>query len=384
MPASSPFPLSSSKPGRGEVQLSLLPPSIPSFSTLSYTYPLKLIPSIPHILPDHNGDGTASHLDGKKNPTRVNSVPLLFLLTYGGGLLPKDNIHLNVKLEAWTRLAIATQGSTKIYKSSALNTPASSPAATLSQSASQTLSVHLGPHSALLYLPHPTQPFAESRYRQDQIFTLGTGASLATIDWVSCGREARGERWMMEAYRSRTEVWTEGEQVVGIEQKNEDDPHQPSFSERKLLLRDNVLLEPSPSASENYMIPALMEPFTLIATLILTGPVFASLSAFFLHEFSLLPRIGARGFDTTPSSITVDGAEKSKAGERQAWRQARWVKEKRDGILWTAASVRDDRAVVVRFGSRDCEVGRRWIKDMVDQEGSLVEAWGKGATGGLS
>lgn len=385
MSASSPFPVPSSKPGRGEVHLSLLPPSTPSFSVLSYTYPLKLIPSIPHILPDRHDDHETVIDHGKeKDRGRVKSVQLLFLLTYGGGLLPKDNIYLAIKLDAKTRLAIATQGSTKIYKSEAPRQSTSSSVRTPPQTASQTLSVHLGSNSALLYLPHPTQPFAESKYKQDQIFVLDIGASLATIDWVSCGREARGERWLMEAYRSKTEIWIERESRIDAE-KDEKDRSQQSFPlKRKLLLRDAVLLEPPELASKNHTIPARMEPLTLVATLILTGPVFASLSAFFLREFSLLPRIGARGFDKHPMANHENSADRSKKEDEQVWRQARWVEENRDGILWTAASVRDNQAVVVRFGSQDGEAGKRWIKEMVDREGSLVAEWGKGAMGGLS
>ena len=380
------FPASSCKPGSGEVRVSLLLPSTPNLSTLRYTYPLKLIPSIPHvILSGRRDDSDAEHQrEGTKALPRITSVPLLFLLTYGGGLLPQDTIDFSIKLDKGTRLAIATQGSTKIYKFEAVQAPASTCTSPSQQAATQTLSVHLGSLSALLYLPHPTQPFAHSKYRQDQTFTLCVGASLATIDWVSCGREARGERWLMDAYRSKTEVWVEEDIERDAERERGDRFAQPPLPKRRLLLRDTVLLEPSFGASPNHTIPARMEPLTLVATLILIGPVFASLSAFFLREFSLLPRIGARGFDKVAHPMNEHGTAQSRAEEQQAWRQNRLTEEKLHGILWTAASVRDDRAVVVRFGSRDGEAGRRWIKDMIDCEGSVLADWGKGAMGGLS
>ena len=421
--SSSPFPDSSSSPGNGEIHISKLPPNTPTYASLNYTYPLKLIPSTPHIPSDYAGHGQEreGNAPAQADPSRtgIGSVPLLFMITYGGGLLPGDNIDLLVRLDAETRLAIATQGSTKIYKSFS-STDTAHPTTSYGQlnelpeqhrTASQTVTAHLAPHAGLLYLPHPTQPFAESRYVQTQIFTLREGASLATIDWVTCGREARGERWAMEGYRSKTEVWIEVEDKQDdekVHQKHAEPENHSAFQEhatprerktkRHLLLRDAIILEPIKGNPPHLSISARMEPLALSGTFILIGPLFASLSAFFLREFSLMPRIGARGFDKPPSaprnSRIGEQQQQGKTQEEQGdgeeqrrlqtWREERWAEEQREGILWTAASVRGNRAVVVRFGARDGEAGRRWVRGMVEREGSVDRGWGKGAMGGLS
>src|SRR5438874_2226386 len=105
--AKSPFSASSSKAGCGEVHIALLPPNTPTFQTLNYTYPLKLVSSTPHTFLS----------TGQGENHRPDNVPLLFMLSYGGGLLPPDEISLEITLEPSTRLTITTQGSTKIFPS---------------------------------------------------------------------------------------------------------------------------------------------------------------------------------------------------------------------------------------------------------------------------
>jgi urease accessory protein len=112
-------------------------------------------------------------------------VTLVFLLTYGGGLVGGDKISLDVSLEENTRLVLVTQGSTKIFKSPARSVVSA-----------QTLNVTIAKDASLCYLPDPTQPFSESVYEQRQTFLVdphGT-SSLCVLDWVSEGRRARDQR----------------------------------------------------------------------------------------------------------------------------------------------------------------------------------------------
>lgn len=210
----SPFLSTASLPGHGIIHLSLLPPSTPSFSTIAYTYPLKLVPSTPHILshPPSSAPPSSSSSIPSSNPLpppiQPTSVPLLFLLTYGGGLLPPDTINITLYLDASTRLTIATQGSTKIFPS---------PPAMPTACATQTLTAHLGKHAALWLGPDPTQPFRGSRYRQKQVFHLDEGASLGVLDWVSEGRRARGESWAAAEWRGGNEVWRVMQREGGAE-----------------------------------------------------------------------------------------------------------------------------------------------------------------------
>ncbi|KAG7002388.1 hypothetical protein G7Y79_00027g060800 [Physcia stellaris] len=356
----SPFTISPHKPGSGTVHLTLLPPSTPSFSTLNFTYPLKLLPSSPHILAPNGTSQTSAESKEDSSttskpltPKRPSAVPLLFLLTYGGGLLSNDHIHLSLTLDAFSRLTIATQGSTKIFK---VPTPSEPTPESTKPISSQTLDCTLHPHSALFYSPHPTQPFASSRYSQVQIFDLHDGASLGLLDWVSEGRRARGESWEFEGWRGRNEVWT-------ITRSKEEDTEK-----RRLLLRDSVILE-------GREIKKRMEGLGIFGTLILVGPILQSLAVFFTSEFAALPRIGGRNWDTPTVAPTLTPREK--------WRVERQAKEKIDEVTWTAARVRSDRAVVVKFGARDVQGAREWLGAMLREEGSVAREFGEGALMGV-
>src|SRR5579862_5275429 len=144
----SPFTPSASAPGRGHISVCLLPPSASHLTTLSYTYPLKLI--------------SPSHPSQK--------AVLVFLLTYGGGLVSGDAVTLSADVLANSRLALVTQGSTKIFK-------ARSPDVV----SSQTLNVRVEAGAALCLLPDPVQPFAGSVYEQRQVFRVDTATASLLV-----------------------------------------------------------------------------------------------------------------------------------------------------------------------------------------------------------
>ena len=407
MPSPFPAPFHSTTPGSGTVHLTLLPPSNPSFSTLNFTYPLKLLPSRAHALPPLTSAPAGrpstppASTAGSQSPSealpRPTCVPLLFVLTYGGGLLANDCIHLSLTLDAHTRLTLATQGSTKIYKApsptlSSHQPPDSNPSLNPNSSlspqpskpiSSQTLHCTLHPHSSLFYSPHPTQPFATSHYAQVQIFTLHPGASLGLLDWVSEGRRARGESWDFGGWRGRNEVWliTPTPNVAQSENEPEntskqEDKGNNTEQKRRLLLRDSVILEGSGLKSR-------MTPLGIIGTLILTGPLLAPLAGFFISEFELLTRIGARNWDAPTMGRSAMEEQTPLIPPREKWRLERQAQEKADGVLWTAARVRSERAVVVKFGAREVQGAREWVGAMLREEGSVAREFGEGALMGV-
>ncbi|MCJ1365327.1 hypothetical protein MMC16_004448 [Acarospora aff. strigata] len=329
---SSPFGSSSSKPGHGVIKISILPPAIPTISTLSYTYPLKLIAPSPTTL-HHNG----------------HTVLLIFLLTYGGGLVAGDAIDLSITLAPSTRLALVTQGSTKIFKS-------------LDRSivSKQTLDVRIGNGAGLCYLPDPTQPFAESCYEQKQVFTLEDRGSLCVLDWVSEGRSARGEKWNFWRWNGKNEVWTSPSSEQGGERAD--------LSKRRLLLRDNVILDTTQGDLTGSLIGRI-DGLGVFGTLIIRGALFDGLAKYFMDEFTKLPRIGGRNW-----SSNTDMPKLSAEEERRA---ARHKEEAEGGLLWTAASVRG--LVVVKFGAREVEGARRWLGNMLREEGSVQREFGDAA-----
>ena len=294
--------------------------------TVSYQYPLKLI--APEPLPPPN------YTAGADTPRLIHTV---YLLTYGGGIVAGDSIDLNVHLDHDTRLLLLTQGSTKIFKT--LDPQVVS---------HQRMNVYLKRGAALLYLPDPVQPFAHTAFTQSQLYYLNQGqGSLCVCDWVTSGRSARGENWDIYEYNSRNEVWT-----------TEDS------GRKRLLLRDNLILDKH--GRTDMRLSSRMDGYSVFGTLIVRGPVFALLAKFFLDEFEALPRIGGRNWGDAAQ------AELSDKEQRRAERQSR---ETKDGVVWSAANVRD--FVLVKFASTEVEGSRTWLRDMIREEGSVLNAFGE-------
>jgi urease accessory protein len=324
----SPFASSTAEAGVGLIELAILPPDTPVLRNVAYQYPLKLVAPDPLPPPAQHADLDAPRL-----------IHTVFLLTYGGGIVAGDSIDLTVSLEARTRLVLLTQGSTKIFKT---------PDPQLVSR--QYTRVNLAPESALVYLPDPVQPFAQTAFVQSQIYNLANeGGSLCTCDWVTSGRSARGENWDIYEYKSRNEVWT----VDGTGKK-------------RLLLRDNLILDKH--GCTGLQLSERMDNYSVFGTLIIRGPVFSTLSQYFLNEFEALPRIGGKNWgDTVEPELTPKE-------QRRVQRQQR---EKRDGLIWSAANVRG--FVLVKFASRDVEGSRNWLRDMIKEEGSILRSFGERA-----
>ncbi|MCJ1429304.1 hypothetical protein MMC29_007217, partial [Sticta canariensis] len=396
------FPPSFSSPGKGNIHLTLLPPAIPSFSTLSYTYPLKLLPSTPYVLsspPEKEsqepqlrlGQNVVADLDASSSSfpnvlTRPVSVPLVFVVTYGGGLLAGDCIDLNIRLDPYTRLTIATQGSTKVFKTPTLPSnqePETHPisetrvisnannpsGARIGQTTApdftsrQDLRIRIGTGAGIWLGPDPIQPFANSQYAQTQIFEVEKGASMGAVDWVTEGRRARNESWAMDGWRGRNEIWG----IIPV--KAQKTGKEPTMERRALMVRDSVILHPDGVKGG---IKALLAGAGVFGTLLLYGSIFAPLSEFFLSEFSSLPRIGGRNWNPDGQPTEEDFSA------RQRWRTQRVEKEKADGVLWTAARVRGG-VTIVKFSAAQVEGGRAWLGCMLREEASVSREFGDGA-----
>lgn len=328
MSFTSPFAKSTSKPGHGSIVVDILPPATPVLRTVSYQYPLKLIAPEPLPPPDY--------VSGADTPRLVHTV---YLLTYGGGIVAGDSINLDVHLDRQTRLLLLTQGSTKIFKTEDPQLISH-----------QRMNVNLKRGATLLYLPDPVQPFASTAFSQSQLYHLDDGeGSLCVCDWVTSGRSARGENWDIYEYSSRNEVWTTE-----------------TSGKKRLLLRDNLILDKH--GRTDMRLSSRMDGFSVFGTLIVRGPVFAWLAKFFLDEFEALPRIGGRNWgDVVQTELSP----------KEQWRTERLSRENNDGVVWSAANVRD--FVLVKFASTEVEGSRNWLRDMIKEEGSVLRAFGERA-----
>lgn len=119
--------------------------------------------------------------------------------TLGGGLVGGDDIRLSIDVDAGARTLVTTQASTKVYRSTIM--------------ARQSLDARVGDDSLLVVLPDPITAFARSTYEQRQSYALAGRASLVTLDWMTAGRRAAGERWAFDHYGSRSEVLRSGRRV---------------------------------------------------------------------------------------------------------------------------------------------------------------------------
>jgi urease accessory protein len=374
MPIRSPFESSIAKPGQGTVVLSLLPPNNPTLTTLTYKYPLKLVP---------RAGGFVSSPESSSLSYSCPSRPVhLYLLTYGGGLLPGDHIEVSIKLDPRTRMVVTTpQGSTKIFKTDPNNSdnspnfvkgyrkqmPANPHLSDMSQ---QSLDVKIGRQAALCYLPDPSVPFKNSRYAQVQTFTVDAAAkgdqrsSLCVLDWVTQGRTSRGENWNFRFWRGRNEVWATDEKT----------------GKSRLLLRDSVILddetddlydsdesgEDLPPQAQSGLLPLNIiqertRPHGVVGTLILSGPVFESLGSYLLNQFTSQPRIGSRNWSSSESSSAPELSPSTKGD-----------------VTWTAARVRAG-FVLVKFGAKDFETAKIWLGGLLREEGTITREFGEEA-----
>ncbi|KAI3399340.1 hypothetical protein diail_7295 [Diaporthe ilicicola] len=333
----SPFPASTSAPGDGTITVKRLPNGHSHLETITYQYPLKLITP-------------------PRNHQQDRSV-LVFLLSYGGGLVGGDSVNLAIDVQRGARLSIVTQGHTKIFKSA-------SPDIVTRQS----LSVAIDDGAALCLLPDPVQPFAESVYEQAQVFRIrGEGASLFLLDWVTQGRAARGEDWDLVRWVGRNEVWwsssSSGDTAAAAAGKGGG----------RLLVRDAVKLDGRASLSAVVKdLRSSMHGLGIFGTLILRGPLTKSLGEFFVAEFAALPRIGARDWRTDEAKRLAEDEEGR--DPHVLWREDRLEMEMLEKVLWSAANVRG--CVVVKFGAPTVEAGRTWIASMLTKEGSVEEHFG--------
>lgn len=352
-----PFAKSTAIPGKGEIEVSLLQPSKQVLKIFNYQYPLKLISPDPHTI-TITGAGEDGPLE--------RSITTVFLLTYGGGLLAGDSIDLTITCNPHTRLALLTQGSTKIFKTSSNpSTSTSKPGGTILSSqiaqkpTSQTLNVLLHPHSTLCYLPDPNQPHATSTYQQRQTIYVDPhgSSSLLFLDWVSEGRTHRGESWTLSSWQGRNEV-------------REYDPH----SSGRLLIRDALHLTGGAgdnSANKPSPLSLKTDGKGILGTLIVYGPRWKSLADYFVREFKGLPRLGGKSWTPGAKSIAEEGGDDYfDAGSKVMRRE----QEAEDGLVWTAAQVRG--FVLVKFGSREVEGARRWLGGMLRREGSVQREMG--------
>ncbi|WFD25277.1 hypothetical protein MNAN1_000244 [Malassezia nana] len=194
----------------------------PRFSHLEASFPLRLL------------SPTNSCEDATLNAAAYGTAPqksvgVLFMVSFGGGLVSGDHIDLDVDVGSDTRLLMLTQGSTKVYRERRGGDhparAAQAPGPT--EISQQFIRFIVRENATLILLPAPVTCFARSRYAQVQRFDLRsrTSSSLVLLDWFTSGRLAVDgprdstdqripEMWHFYLYHSRNEVRIDGHVLV--------------------------------------------------------------------------------------------------------------------------------------------------------------------------
>jgi urease accessory protein len=208
------------------------------------------------------------------SPRRGGLAVWAYLATYGGGLVGGDVIRVTLDVYPHARAVVTTQSATKVYRSLL--------------PATQSVAGRVGEQALLVVAPDPTMCFAGSEFCQTQRYHVSTGGSLVVLDWMTCGRQAMGERWSFDGYSSRLELWR---------------------GDRRLLY-DATLLR-----AEDGPIARRMGRFNVWGTLVMVGPLIREAAAEMLTRTRQLPT--GRGSDPiiSASPLDPDGGLLRLAGE---------------------------------------------------------------------
>lgn len=242
-----------------------------------------------------------------KASARCQSV---YILSYGGGLVGGDAIHLDVVVGRDTSIALMTQGSTKIFKER--------PHLPATEQRMQ-VTVHAG--ATCLLVPDPVQPFAGSLYRQVQEFHLHDHANVILLDWVVSGRPANGECWEFNGFTSINSVFQVVAPALSADGKGP-----------RLMSRDCQMMKGSDTKHQ-------MASYNCLATLLFSGPVTDVASRLVLARFKDEERI--RGH----------------SGSRAHHQEGR-------PVIWTVTRHRD--VTILKVVGKGSEQVKELLSDLVD------------------
>ncbi len=218
-----------------------------------------------HVACGGRGSLRVGHVAGKSVVTRARAesplrlvvanrerAPWIFVTSFGGGLVGRDALSMDVELGDGANALLTTQSSTKIYRPAHADHPGST---------SETRA-RVGEGAFLALLPDAVVPYADARYSQRTTVELAEGASLAFVDAIAAGRVARDERWDFARVRSEVAISRAGKNV----------------------LRDALLLDRAHGS-----LRTRMSRFDVIATIVLAGPALATARTRILAELEALP-----------------------------------------------------------------------------------------------
>jgi urease accessory protein UreH len=119
---------------------------------------------------------------------------LVFVSAFGGGMLEGDDYRFQIDCREHSRLMFAPQANTRVF-------PCPGGAVTR-----QHIRGTVYAQATAVSGGDPTVLYADSRFRQSQVWTLHAGGRLALMDWMVAGRLERGENFAFDAFESEIRV----------------------------------------------------------------------------------------------------------------------------------------------------------------------------------
>ncbi|OQR87236.1 hypothetical protein ACHHYP_09336 [Achlya hypogyna] len=174
--------MGTAEPWTGKLTFEYVAATGATLATHEYaTYPLKFLRPTSMIAPGHHSNVTC-------------------ILGYGGGLVARDRTKICVHAGASTSVVLCTQATTKVFKC-IRNGPAVEDDRT-----KQELYVTVDADAIFVLVPDPVTCFDDAKYVQRQVFSMDATATLVVLDWLTSGRQARGEHWAFASYESYNEI----------------------------------------------------------------------------------------------------------------------------------------------------------------------------------
>lgn len=139
-----------------------------------------------------------------RTPDNHGHAAWVFTSSHGGGLVSGDHVRLDATVERGATLVLATQASTKAYRTRGPRVVASP--TTPPETSHLITNVRIEDDALACLLPDPLVAFRDARIRQQTTVSLAESGSLVLWDPIGAGRVARGERWAFTSLETRVEI----------------------------------------------------------------------------------------------------------------------------------------------------------------------------------
>ena len=143
------------------------------------------------------------------NPRNISHASMLYLSSYGGGMLQGDQVRLRLECGKNAALFLGSQANGRVFKHEQEG------------DARQVIHGSVASGGFAVVLPQPVVLHTASRFVQFQEWQIAQGASLVLADWIQSGRSDSGEQFAYQAWSSETRLMC-GDKLVCVDRFRSD------------------------------------------------------------------------------------------------------------------------------------------------------------------